>query len=110
MSIDRSTLLRAVSLIALLLFLSLGSGCRSYAKLTSAEANQLMQALYTACSSKSVTRLDQVEARLEELERTAGSISAEESAEIERIVALARDGQWEAARDDAYQFAAAQVR
>jgi hypothetical protein len=67
-----------------------------------------MRALYTACSSKSETRLVKVEqsvaAAVQKLQ-----VTDKERTAFENIISVAKNGDWKQAARDSYQFAQAQL-
>lgn len=78
-------------------------------EVTSAENLTLLRALYTACSSQNLERLDKVEKEINRT-RSAGLLTDEELASFEAIIAEARGGEWDEAARESYRFAEAQVR
>lgn len=85
------------------------AGCTRYPRATSKESMVLIKALYTACSSRDVRRLDRVEKAIRK-EADEGKLTPEEAAAFQRIVEQARAGEWEDAASASYAFATAQVR
>lgn len=83
-------------------------GCRQYPPVTSREALGLMQLLYTACNTKDPVRLSRVESGLDKLARE-GKLSAGEAAGFDRILGMAKSGDWTSAEAAAFKFARDQV-
>jgi hypothetical protein len=83
-------------------------GCRQYPPVSSPESLTLMRRLYTACNTRDPQRLAGVEQRLAELEQD-GKVTPEEKAGFERIIGMARAGDWEDAEKAAFKFAQDQV-
>jgi hypothetical protein len=101
-------LIGAAAILALALALVWWPGCRQYPPISSPEALQLMKLLYVACNLKDPVRLEQVEKRAAKLTE-AGKLPPPEREAFERIVKLARAGDWEQAENAAYKFAEDQV-
>jgi hypothetical protein len=85
------------------------AGCQQYPEVTSRASLDFIKQVYTACNTRSLPRLADCEAELETL-RAAGAIGAEEHTAFVDILALAREGQWQAAQGASLQFAEDQVR
>lgn len=83
-------------------------GCRQYPPVSSKESLALMKLLYAACNTRDEKRLTEVERRLADLERT-GKVGPEEKGGYDRIIGLARGGDWAGAEDAAFKFAQDQV-
>lgn len=108
---DRSRLrwlLGAMALLAIPLAIIWWPGCRQYPPVTSKESLKLMKLLYSACNTKDPQRLAEVERRLAELEQQ-GKLSPEEKAGFDRIIGMAKEGNWEKAEAAAFKFAQDQV-
>jgi hypothetical protein len=84
-------------------------GCRGYPEATSLESQDFIKQVYTACNTRSESRLDRCEQRLAELLKS-DRISQVEAAAFEKILKRARNGEWEAAQDQALEFAQQQLR
>jgi hypothetical protein len=92
--------------VVALFALSTFSGCGGEPQV--AKANQkLISALRTAASARQVPWLDACAKQVEE-GKSAGTMSAEEAAVFEEIIALARDGEWKQAEERAAALGAAQ--
>jgi hypothetical protein len=85
----------------------LGCGPR-YPKVTSKENLTLVLALRTACSTEDPARLEKVE---KALQRAAGEgkLTEAERTALERIIAMARKGEWKRAERACYSFSKAQL-
>ncbi|MBA4062500.1 MAG: hypothetical protein C0501_02115 [Isosphaera sp.] len=101
-------LVGAAAVLAVPLVVIWWPGCRQYPPVTSRESLSLMRLLYAACNTRDEARLGRVEARLEQLTRE-GKMTPEERAGFDRIVAMARSGEWERAEREAFRFAEDQV-
>jgi fructoselysine-6-P-deglycase FrlB-like protein len=69
---------------------------------------KLISSLRTAVSAKNAEWLEGV-ARAVETRHREGTLNAEEFAHFQRIIALARAGQWDAAHQEAFRFEEAQL-
>ncbi len=98
----------AAALLAVPVVVVWWPGCRQYPPVTSRESLSLVRLLYAACNTRDEARLARVEARLGELTRD-GKMTAGERAGFDKIVALARSGEWERAEEAAFKFAEDQV-
>ena len=96
-----------MSRFALLTFILCGiAGCGSEPQVS--RANQkLISALRTAASTRQVSWLDECAKQIDE-SKAAGTMSAEEAAAFDEIIALARSGQWKQAEERAAALGAAQ--
>ncbi|MBX3398804.1 MAG: hypothetical protein KF873_08695 [Gemmataceae bacterium] len=83
-------------------------GCRQYEPVKSREALGLMQLLYAACNTKDPVRLARVESGLDQLARE-GKLSAGERTGFDRVLAMAKAGDWPRAEAAAFKFAQDQV-
>ncbi len=83
-------------------------GCRQYEPVRSREALGLMQLLYAACNTKDPARLARVETGLDQLARE-GKLSAGERTGFDRVLAMAKAGDWSRAEAAAFKFAQDQV-
>ncbi len=83
-------------------------GCRQYEPVKSREALGLMQLLYAACNTKDPARLARVETGLDQLARE-GKLSAGERTGFDRVLAMAKAGDWSRAEAAAFKFAQDQV-
>lgn len=83
-------------------------GCRQYPPVSSKEALQMMKLLYAACNTRDTTRLSQVEQRMEKAARE-GKLTAPEREAFERIIGMARAGDWSGAERASFRFAQDQV-
>jgi len=81
---------------------------RQYPAVTSQESLQTMKLLYTACNTKDVARLKQVEERVEKMTRAEKLSDAEQKA-FAKILVLANSGAWDRAEKAAFRFAQDQV-
>lgn len=104
--VKNSTKLSAILILLLALFAL--SGCNSYPAVKSRDGRQLIKRLYVACNSKSEARLSSVAEDLSKFSE-AGTISASERQAFNSIIALAKEGNWEAAEKSALQLAEGQV-
>jgi hypothetical protein len=85
------------------------AGCRNYPEVTTAESQEFIKQVYTACNTQNVERLTRCSERLREL-ATDQKVSPSEAAAFERIIKLAQAGDWPAAQQHALEFAQRQVR
>lgn len=83
-------------------------GCRQYEPVRSREALGLMQLLYAACNTKDPVRLARVESGLDQLARE-GKLSTGERTGFDRVLAMAKAGDWSRAEAAAFKFAQDQV-
>jgi len=83
-------------------------GCRRYPPVSSPESLSLMKLLYAACNTKDPARLSRVEEGVETLSRE-GKMLPRERESFERIIALAKEGQWGEAEQQAFRFAEDQI-
>lgn len=67
-----------------------------------------MRLLYTACNTRDAKRLGDVETGVEKLMREE-KMSPIEKASFDRIVAVAKSGEWDDAQKAAFKFAQDQV-
>ena len=102
-------LFKPAGLIAILIVISCGNGCRKYEKVTSEESLNILRQLYTACSAKDPAKLTRVKERIEMAQRN-GDCTAEESDAFLKVVGMAESGKWEKAAREAYRFAKDQVQ
>ena len=84
-------------------------GCRSYPEVTSAESQNFIKQVYTACNTKSIDRVSKCVERLNEL-TSQNLISKSEAAAFNRILELAQANDWQSAQEQALEFAQRQVR
>lgn len=92
--------------VLLIIMLCSLAGCSGEPQVS--RANQkLIAALRTAASARQVSWLDECAKQVDE-GKAAGTISAEEAAAFEEIIALARSGKWEEAEARAAALGAAQ--
>ncbi len=96
----------ALALFAVLIGLWLNR--RQYAPVTSPESLKLLQLLNTACNTQDEKRLAVAEQQFAKLDRE-GKLSAGEKTGYERIIGLARAGQWKTAEEEAMRMARDQV-
>lgn len=89
--------------------LALTLGCRRYPKVQSEDSLKFVQQLYTACNTRSTTRLEACKQDLEKLVADKLLGSAEESA-FRQILEAAERGEWELAESQSLQFARDQIR
>lgn len=94
--------------LAVFYFLSL-TGCGSQPQVSSAESMSLIKKFYTAANSKNDSRLKDCEADFAKLKQAA-KLSEKEIESFDKILGLAKSGQWEQAQELALSFAEAQVR
>jgi hypothetical protein len=95
-------------LLLIPLFVVWWPGCRQYEPVKSREALGLMQLLYAACNTKDPARLSRVETGLDKLSRD-GKLSPGEASGFNRILAMAKAGDWSRAEAAAFKFAQDQV-
>ncbi|HEV7226171.1 MAG TPA: hypothetical protein VGN42_25920 [Pirellulales bacterium] len=100
-SIEKHAALSMVLLGAALL-----GGCGGPPQVASGN-QRLISALRTATSAQQVPWLDECAKQVDE-GKAAGTISADEAAAFEAIIALARSGEWKQAEDEAARLGAAQ--
>ncbi len=98
----------AAAILAIPVFLLWWPGCRQYPPVTSREALQVVRLLNSACNTKDAKRLAAAEQRLIKLEQT-GKLSANEKVGFEKIMTLAKAGNWERAEEAAFKMAQDQV-
>ncbi len=67
------------------------------------EAHKAVDALFTALTARDVKLLDQSERRLGEL-RATGKLPEDAHAAVQKVIAKARGGKWEAAAERLYDF------
>jgi hypothetical protein len=95
--------------------LSIVAGCvwwanrPSYPEVSSSQSLMLMRALYTACSSQNLERLERVDRAVTEASES-GEMTPPERDSFVVIITQARDGRWDEAARESYQFAESQVR
>lgn len=100
----------AVLLVVLLAGLLLtAGGCSSYPEVSSAESQQFIKQVYTACNTQNAERLRKCDERLMELVE-AKLVTDREQAAFQRILDSAKSGDWETAQAKALDFAQRQVR
>lgn len=80
-----------------------------YPEVTSPDNLTLMRALYTACSSQNLERLDRVDRAVTKT-YASGNMTQPERDSFAGIIAQARGGDWHAAAQASYRFAEDQVR
>jgi len=83
-------------------------GCREYPAVTSKESLGLMKLLYAACNTKDPARLAKVEQGVEKLSRE-GKMTPAEKQGFDKIIGMAKAGEWERAEKAAFKFAQDQV-
>ncbi|MFO0885356.1 MAG: hypothetical protein U0894_14405 [Pirellulales bacterium] len=95
--------------ILVVLGLCLATGCREYPPVSTEESQDMIKLVYTAANTRDEARLAACEIRLKQLieEKKMGE---KESAAFQKIIDQAKKGDWQAAQDDALQFARDQVR
>ncbi len=108
MKIDRKLYKPGLNLLCLIALVLIG-GCRSYPEVTTAESQEFIKQVYTACNTRSIERIDKCSERLREL-TSDQKVSEVEAAAFERIISLARTNDWAAAQEQALTFAQRQVR
>jgi hypothetical protein len=91
-----------LSLIAL-------AGCESMPAASSAKTVHVLAALRTAISVKSLTRVEEVRQRVEELEAQQ-ELNDHEVKTLQRIIGLAAAEDWKAAEQLCHRFQKAQIR
>jgi len=101
-------LLGALLLLALPLLVVWWPGCRQYPPVSSKESLELMKLLYSACNTKDEKRIAKVEEGIEKLTRE-GKMAPAERESFDKIIGLARAGNWEKAEEAAFKFAQDQV-
>lgn len=105
---------RIFGLVGLLILLAIPvaviwwPGCRQYPPVSSRESLTLMKLLYSACNTRSSQRLEEVERRLAILEDQS-KLTPEEKEGFDRIITMAKAGNWEDAEAAAFKFAQDQV-
>ncbi|HEY1065703.1 MAG TPA: hypothetical protein VGE52_06330, partial [Pirellulales bacterium] len=82
---------------------ALATGCSRYPRVTDGEGIRFIGALRTACSSKSLGRLDKAASAIQAA-RAAGGITDAELAAFTSIIETARKGQWKEVEMAAYHF------
>jgi len=101
--------LSVVLALALLGMTIAGLGCGPrYPKVTSKENLTLVLALRTACSTEDPARLEKVEKAIQRASGEGKLTEAERTA-LERIVSMARKGEWKQAERACRSFAKAQL-
>lgn len=103
-----SLLLAALGLLAVPLVVIWWPGCRQYPPVTSRESLQLLRLLNSACNTRDSERLTRAEQQLSQLDQQ-GKMTPREKAGFEKIVTLARAGNWEEAEAAAFKMAQDQV-
>ncbi len=91
------------------LLLTFTGGCQSYPQVTSAESQEFIKQVYTACNTQNPERVATCVVRLKEL-TTNNLVSDTEAATFRQILELAESGDWSAAQQQALAFAQRQVR
>lgn len=104
----RSLLIGMASVLIMASIVVWWPGCRRYPPVSSAESLANMKLLYSACNMKSIKTVEDVERRVETL-HSAGRMTLEELIGFQKIIALAKSGQWQKAEDEAFRFAQDQV-
>ena len=99
---------RSILCALLAVFIS-ACGCRSYPEVTSAESQNFIKQVYTACNTMNAERVAKCVERLNEL-TTQKLISENEAATFDRILKLAQSQDWQAAQEQSLAFAQRQVR
>ncbi len=106
----RNRSLGTQALLGLILLVAMsGLGCREYPPVTTRESQDLIKLVYTASNTRSEPRLAECERRLNLLIEEK-KISDIEKAAFQKIIQQAKQGDWQAAQDEALQFARDQVR
>jgi hypothetical protein len=100
---------RNLRVLPVLLLVMLALGCRQHPKATSRESMEFIKQVYTACNTKNRERLDACVTKLSELE-SDGKISKKEVESFERVIEIAKKGDWESAQRVSLQYAQDQVR
>ncbi len=101
-------------LIGVLVLLAIGvavvwwPGCRQYPPVTSRESLTLLRLLNTACNTQDPVRLAEAERQLDDLIRRE-KLTPDERAAFEKIVAMAKAGDWKDAEAAAFKMAEDQV-
>lgn len=97
------------SALLMILWLGMATGCREYPPVSTEESQDMIKLVYTAANTRDEARLAACEIRLKQLieEKKMGE---KESAAFQKIIDQAKKGDWQAAQDDALQFARDQVR
>lgn len=95
--------------ILVVLGLCMAAGCREYPPVSTEESQDMIKLVYTAANTRDEARLAACEIRLKQLieEKKMGE---KESAAFQKIIDQAKKGDWQAAQNDALQFARDQVR
>lgn len=101
-------MLGALALLAIPFAVIWWPGCRQYPPVTSPEALKLMKLLYAACNTRDEARLARAEQELAELRRD-GKLNPGEEKAFDKIIAMARAGDWTDAEAAAFKFAQDQV-
>jgi len=101
-------LLGVAGLLAVPLLVIWWPGCRQYPPVSSRESLSLMRLLYTACNTRDEKRLAEVEKGVEKLTRE-GKMSPEERVGFDKIIGMARAGDWQRAEQSSFKFAQDQV-
>jgi hypothetical protein len=98
---------RATNLIAAIVMGLAISGCGKKPPQVSPGNRNLVNALRTATAAKQIEWVDQCAKLLDEGQRS-GTMTDEESAEFDAIIALARDEKWQEAEAEAIRLGKAQ--
>lgn len=83
-------------------------GCRQYPAVTSQESLRLMKLLYTATNTRDPVRLGRVETGVQKAAQD-GKLTPAEGAAFQKVIAMARAGNWEGAERASFRFAQDQV-
>jgi hypothetical protein len=108
---ERSGLRRLVGILLLLtipLVVVWWPGCRQYPPVSSQESLGLMKLLYSACNTKDAARLAKVEQGVETA-AAEGKLSDGERKAFEKVIGMAKSGDWKTAENEAFKFAQDQM-
>jgi hypothetical protein len=102
------SIIHATRLSLVTCMLLAGLGCTKNPPVQSEESLQAMRLLYSACNAKDPARLKKVEIMVN-AGRETKTWPEEELATFDKILSLAKAGEWKKAEDAAYKFAEDQV-
>ncbi len=96
-------------LVIALMAMALLSGCGRSPQVTSPESLDFIKEVYTACNTRSDTRLTKCEAKLAQLLQE-NKLGEKEAKRFQRILELAKKQEWDQAQESSLQFARDQVK
>lgn len=106
---SRRRLIRASGLLLAAISLLTIAGCEQMPAASSVKTVQILAALRTAISTKSIERVKEVQQRIEQL-RDEQEFSDQEFDMLTRIIDLAISGDWKSAEQLCHRFQKAQLR